>query len=75
MEVGAGRSVGEKEGQQKDLYYDLIFRYGCIALQSSWNIALSGPILPPYFVKFMVQALWKIVLSNFQTHKGSHSCL
>ena len=54
----------------------MIFRYGCIALQSSWNIALSGPIPPPpYFVKFMVQALWKIFLSNFKTHKGSHSCL
>ena len=25
----------------------MIFRYGCIALQSSWNIALSGPIPPP----------------------------
>ena len=49
----------------------MIFRYGCIALQSSWNIALSGPNPPPpYFGKF-----WKIVPSNFQTHKGSHSCL
>ena len=28
----------------------MIFRYGCIALQSSWNIALSGPI-PPLFCK------------------------
>ena len=29
----------------------MIFRYGCIALQSSWNIALSGPIPPPLFCK------------------------
>ena len=52
----------------------MIFCYGCIALQSSWNIDLS---VPPLFCKIYGtgMALWKIVLSNFQTHKGSHSCL
>ena len=44
---------------------------------SVMDVLLFNPVgpTPPYFVKFMVQALWKIFLSNFQTHKGSHSCL